>query len=206
MKMAVYWYRKAAEQGNAKAQVNLGCCYENGEGVEKDMKQAAEWFRKAAEQGNTHAQFSLGSCYDGGLGIAKDHLEAIKWYRKVSDYYDSKLKERYDAMDAIELSEVCIIMGEYARAIEYLDDSRLETDKSARIQCVRTYLKTSALLAKGENAEAEIRCFDECLSTKPELHWDVTGFRIWLENADMTDSARKTITDLTDRIDAASEK
>ena len=31
---AVKWYRKSAEQGNAKAQYNLGCCYDFGEGVE----------------------------------------------------------------------------------------------------------------------------------------------------------------------------
>ena len=33
---AVFWYRKAAEQGNAIAQFNLGKMYENGHGVEQD--------------------------------------------------------------------------------------------------------------------------------------------------------------------------
>ena len=33
---------KAAEQGNAEAQYNLGMCYANGDGVAKDMKEAVK--------------------------------------------------------------------------------------------------------------------------------------------------------------------
>ena len=33
---AVPWFRKTAEQGNAKAQYNLGIMYVNGEGVPQD--------------------------------------------------------------------------------------------------------------------------------------------------------------------------
>ena len=43
---AVGWYRKAAEQGNAIAQVSLGVMYEFGWGVNKDYNAA---HRKAAE-------------------------------------------------------------------------------------------------------------------------------------------------------------
>ena len=35
-KQAVYWFRKAADQGNAGAQYNLGAMYAKGEGVPKD--------------------------------------------------------------------------------------------------------------------------------------------------------------------------
>jgi TPR repeat protein len=38
-KQAVYWYQKAADQGYAEAQSNLGVAYTIGEGV-KDYKQA----------------------------------------------------------------------------------------------------------------------------------------------------------------------
>ena len=47
-KEAVKWYRKAAEQGDAKAQNNLGVKYGNGLGVLKDYKEAVKWYRKAA--------------------------------------------------------------------------------------------------------------------------------------------------------------
>ena len=56
---AVKWYRKAAEQGNASAQCNLGACYGKGYGVDKDYDLAVQWYRKAARQGDKTAQNNL---------------------------------------------------------------------------------------------------------------------------------------------------
>lgn len=47
---AAKWYRRAAYQGHAHGQNNLGRCYENGWGVAKDLKQAAKWYKKSALQ------------------------------------------------------------------------------------------------------------------------------------------------------------
>ena len=47
---------KAAEQGNADAQHDLGVCYIKGEGVEEDFEQAKFWLEKAAAQGHSDAQ------------------------------------------------------------------------------------------------------------------------------------------------------
>ncbi|WP_432760534.1 tetratricopeptide repeat protein [Neisseria lactamica] len=63
---AAQWFRKAAEQGNAKAQFNLGLMYANGQGVRQDDAQAVQWFRKAAEQGFADAQYNLGVMYEMG--------------------------------------------------------------------------------------------------------------------------------------------
>jgi tetratricopeptide (TPR) repeat protein len=46
---AVKWYRKAADQGHGKAQVNLGLCYANGQGVKKDYAEAYVWYNLAAD-------------------------------------------------------------------------------------------------------------------------------------------------------------
>ena len=54
--LAFYWYKKAAEQGNAIAQYNLGLCYKKGEGVEKNIDEAIKWFSKCAEQGDEDAK------------------------------------------------------------------------------------------------------------------------------------------------------
>ena len=56
---AVKWSRKAAEQGDADAQYNLGNCYGRGEGVEQDKAEAVKWYHKAAEQGNKNAKEAL---------------------------------------------------------------------------------------------------------------------------------------------------
>src|SRR6266581_506625 len=60
---ALKWYRKAAQQGVAEAQYNLGVCYDKGLGVEKDAVEAVNWYRKAADQDHAMAQFNIGSCY-----------------------------------------------------------------------------------------------------------------------------------------------
>lgn len=74
-----------AEKGDALAQLNLGYCYNTGQGVTKDEVEAVKWYRKAAEQGNAQAQDSLGVCYSNGYGVAKDNAEAVKWYRKAAE-------------------------------------------------------------------------------------------------------------------------
>ena len=47
-KLAKYWLQKAAKQGNAQAQFNLGVMYSSGEGVTRDAKQAVYWYQKDA--------------------------------------------------------------------------------------------------------------------------------------------------------------
>ena len=44
---AVEWYQKAAAQGHAGAQRNLGVMYEHGEGVPKDWVRAYAWYNLA---------------------------------------------------------------------------------------------------------------------------------------------------------------
>ena len=59
---AADWFAKAAAQGDADAQCNLGVCYESGLGVTKDFKSAAAWFAKAAAQGFAQAPARRNAC------------------------------------------------------------------------------------------------------------------------------------------------
>ncbi len=47
---SVKWSRKAAEQGKARAQYNLGIMYGKGQGVPQDYVQAHMWFNLAASR------------------------------------------------------------------------------------------------------------------------------------------------------------
>ena len=76
--------RKAADQGDAKAQYYLGLFYLVGNEVPKDGAEAVRWFTKAAEQGYADAQFSLGQEYSQGESVRKNVTEAAKWYRKAA--------------------------------------------------------------------------------------------------------------------------
>ena len=85
LERAASWFRKAADLGDSLAQYNLGVCYSNGQGVEKDETRAFFWFQKAAEQGLAGAQFNLGVYYDKGKGVEKDEAKAVSWYRKAAE-------------------------------------------------------------------------------------------------------------------------
>ena len=58
---AASWYEKAAEQGDYRAQNNLGVLYRDGTGVPQDYQQALSWFKKAALQGNVLVKENLAS-------------------------------------------------------------------------------------------------------------------------------------------------
>jgi TPR repeat protein len=87
---SVRWYRKAAEQGDAKAQYALGYMYRHGRGVEMDYAEAAGWYRKAADQGYAEAQSALGYVYEAGKGVMQNYGQAARWYRKAADQGDAR--------------------------------------------------------------------------------------------------------------------
>ncbi len=55
-KQSANWYQKAAEQGYAKAEFNLGVAYYKGKGVPQDSVTALYWLKKAAAQGYQKAE------------------------------------------------------------------------------------------------------------------------------------------------------
>ena len=72
-----------ATEGDAIAQFNLGLCYHNGDGVEKDDEKAVEWYTKAAEQGHPDAQYTLGMVYGypwSYEGVVQDFKKAVEWF------------------------------------------------------------------------------------------------------------------------------
>lgn len=89
----MHWYRKAADQGEAYGQSNLGRMYRVGRGVAQDDAQAVHWYRKAAEQGDAAAQTNLGWMYENGRGIAQDEGQAILWYRKAAEQGNSTAQQ-----------------------------------------------------------------------------------------------------------------
>ena len=90
------WYEKAAVQGQAKAQFNLGTLYFNGEGVPKDYPKALRWFRLAADQGEAVAQTKLAIMYDDGQGVSQDLVQAYKWYSLAATNGDKPANELRD--------------------------------------------------------------------------------------------------------------
>ena len=74
-----------AEQGDVRAQYNLGQMYRMGHGVSRDYKIAVKWYTLAAEKGLSFAQFNLGTMYFAGNGVMQDYEIAAKWQRLAAE-------------------------------------------------------------------------------------------------------------------------
>ena len=102
-RLAIEWYKKAAEHGLAKAQNRYAeLLFEAGKYTE-----AFKWFEMAAKQGLAVAQTHLVNCYVYGIGVSTDYIIAKQWCAKavkqdydVAQYFMAKFfvrdaKERY---------------------------------------------------------------------------------------------------------------
>ncbi len=82
---ALRLFQKAADQGDAQAQYNLGWMYDKGKGVARDSRQAVHWWKKAADQGDAGAQNNLGVMFANGDGVAHDAKRAVYWYQQAAN-------------------------------------------------------------------------------------------------------------------------
>jgi len=86
------WLRKAAEQGDPKAQCAFGFCCLKYYGGAEGKAEADKWFgkaidglRKAAENGDPEAQTLLSECYGDGNGVKQDRTLSRIWLRKAAE-------------------------------------------------------------------------------------------------------------------------
>jgi TPR repeat protein len=84
---AAEWWQKAALQGHADAQYNLGRAYGGGVlgGVTPDYFKAVMWLRMAVGQGYVKAQYELGRQLLRGKGTVKDKEEAVTLLRPLAE-------------------------------------------------------------------------------------------------------------------------
>ena len=86
---AMKWFRRAADNGNATAQCELGCCYLFGiwddEEDEHDYEEALKWFQMAEQRDDNDARFYLGYCYYFGKGVEQDFAKAVRLFRYSSE-------------------------------------------------------------------------------------------------------------------------
>ena len=67
---AVKWWRKAADEGDARSQFNLGIMYDIGRGVPQDYIETHKWYKLAPP----------------GLNTKEEHGQAVKNRDKVASF------------------------------------------------------------------------------------------------------------------------
>ena len=82
--------QKRAENGDPKAQMNMGKIYS----IRKKYKKAISWYKKAANQNNAEAQYKLGTIY---LEKINNKTKAKKWITKALKNPDASGKIKKSA-------------------------------------------------------------------------------------------------------------
>jgi hypothetical protein len=72
---------KAAEMGNAVAQLRLALMYDQGDGVRRSSRTAFEWYSRAAAQGEPESQEQVGLFYELAEGVPEDWAFAARLYQ-----------------------------------------------------------------------------------------------------------------------------
>ena len=85
-KRSIAWYTKAAEKGDAEAELALSGWYLTGsEGILKQSdSEAYLWARRAANKGLNKAEYAVGYYAEVGIGIKQDIEFAKKWYMRAA--------------------------------------------------------------------------------------------------------------------------
>lgn len=170
---ALYWLTKAAEQGHAKAQSDLGRLYENGwRGDVVDGDKAKYWYEKAAEQGDAYARYILGE-----MALEDDDdLQAFTFYMKaategcseaqvrVGEFYctyhyemgidkdDSKAAEWFEKAAEQGNGE-----GAYWLGLHYKDGNGIEQDREKAIYWLKKSIEEfDTPVVRNALAEAEL--------------------------------------------------
>ena len=131
---ALYWFKKTAEIGSAKAKYSIGEMYEAGEGVEQDYQQAVYWYEEAGGSVETDRDRNIswinkGLCcagilyYSGEDGLPKNRARAIECFIK--------------AVENNEEDEI----SNYFLGIEYLKGGILEKDYEKARRCLEISVK-----------------------------------------------------------------
>ncbi|MDR1110176.1 MAG: sel1 repeat family protein [Deltaproteobacteria bacterium] len=76
-----------AENGEARAQYELGLAYSSGRQVVQDLEEAVNWWRQAFEQGLEEPIYELAQAYgQGGPGLERDLAESFYWWLQAAKW------------------------------------------------------------------------------------------------------------------------
>ena len=172
----IKWLHKAAEQGHARAQCNLGFFYLNGtygmpaEPTEAEKAEVVKWFHKAADNGNDDAMALVGWCYREGFGVPQDQEEAVRLSRKAAELGNG---------NAMLLVGWC-----------YYEGLGVSQDKE---EAIRWYLKADANGDVFFAARELMRCYIRGEYDPGEEIMDnwIYGLRKWVEWAEHADEIKK---------------
>lgn len=124
-----------AQQGDPKAQGDLGLLYEKGLGTPADDKLAVYWLTKAAKKGDLNSENNLGFMYFNGHGVAQDYAEAMRWFQKASDQGLASAQSNLGLMYGAGLG----VPKDFAKALGFYKKAADQNDLDAQVNLGMMY-------------------------------------------------------------------
>jgi cell division protein FtsN len=94
--LALEWFEKAAQQGHAQAEANLGLSlFQNNQ-----RERAIPWLQRAAERGDPRAQYYLGTAHFNGDLVATDWPRAYALMKRAADQGLPQARQSLTQMEA----------------------------------------------------------------------------------------------------------
>jgi len=117
---AFRWAKNAAATGFAPGHFDLGSCYEQGLGVQRDLDQARYHYELAVEGGFGFAGYQLAMLYhSGGLG-GRNTMKAIEWAKRAYELREpmaaNVIANWYEAGEGMPRSDQDAVLW-YERAV-----------------------------------------------------------------------------------------
>ena len=83
-------YLPAINEGDVRAETNLGYLYERGPASVVDLPQAVAWYKKATVRGDAIGERSLAVLYYYGRGVPQSDQNAFAWFYSAAEQDDAR--------------------------------------------------------------------------------------------------------------------
>ena len=113
-KAALEIWTQLAHAGVPRAQSNIGACFSEGLGVERDTKLAERWLLLASEGGDPIGRRNLATLYFKGEGVEQDNARAAALYRAAAEQGDAQAQDMLSWM-LLEGDGIAVDHAEIAR-------------------------------------------------------------------------------------------
>ncbi|KZZ90504.1 Tetratricopeptide-like helical [Moelleriella libera RCEF 2490] len=120
-RQSIFWYSRAAEQGEHQSELALSGWYLTGSPnvLNQNDTEAYLWARKAAVAGMAKAEYAMGYFTEVGIGTAANLEDAKRWYWRAAAQDFPKARERLEELKRVG-------KGGGARPRERISRSRIE--------------------------------------------------------------------------------
>jgi TPR repeat protein len=130
---AVDWYRKAAEDGEGRAQMKLASLLLQGQSATSNYGEVHRLCEKAASLKFSPGAYCMGQLYEQGLGVERDISKAARWFSEAANMGLAvaafRVGEMYWKGEGLQQDRISAYEFIYLASTSDLPDARQERER-----------------------------------------------------------------------------